>query len=42
MVVASRKLGRKYRTNRVFNGGPVVYESISLSTRPHLLLNKDY
>ena len=34
MVVVSRKLGRKYRTNRVLNPGPVVCESITLSARP--------
>ena len=37
MVVVSRKLGRKYRTNRVLNPGHVVCESIKLSTRPQLL-----
>ena len=31
MVVVRRKLGRKYRTNRVLNPGPVVCESITLS-----------
>ena len=38
MVVVSRKLGRKFRTNRVLNPGPVVCESITLSARPQLLL----
>ena len=37
MVVVSRKLGRKYRTNRVLHPGPVVCESIALSNRPQLL-----
>ena len=37
MVVVSRKLGRKYRTNRVLNPGPVVCEFITLSARPQLL-----
>ena len=30
-------LGRKYRTNRVLNPGPVVCESMTLSARPQLL-----
>ena len=34
MVVVSRKLGRKYRTNLVLNPEPVVCESITLSARP--------
>ena len=34
MVIASRKLGRKFRTNWVLNLGPVVCESITLSTHP--------
>ena len=38
MVVASLKLGRKYRANRVLNSGPVVCESITLSAHPKLLL----
>ena len=37
MVVVSRKLARKYHTNRVLILGPVVCESITLSTRPQLL-----
>ena len=37
MVVVSRKLGRKYHTNRVLNPGPVMCESITLSARPQLL-----
>ena len=37
MVVVSWKLGSKYHTNRVLNPGPVVCESITLSTRPQLL-----
>ena len=37
MVVASWKLGRKYRTNRLFNPGPAVCESITLSARPQPL-----
>ena len=37
MVVNSRKLGRKYRTNRVLNPGPVVCESMTLSVRPQRL-----
>ena len=37
MVVNSRKLSRKYRTNRVLNPGPVVCESITLSARPQRL-----
>ena len=37
MVVVSRKLGIKYRTNQVLNPGPVVCESITLSARPLLL-----
>ena len=36
MVVVSRK----YRNHQVLNPGPVVYESITLSARPHLLLEK--
>ena len=40
MVVVSRKLGRKYRTHRVLNTGPVVCESITLSTDPQLLPKK--
>ena len=36
MVVVSQKLGRKYRTNRVLNLGPVVCKSITLSASPHL------
>ena len=38
MVVISRKLGRKYRTNRVLNPGHVVCESITLSARLQRLL----
>ena len=38
MVVVSRKLGRKCRTNQVLNPGPVVCEYITLSARPRLLL----
>ena len=34
MVAISRKLGRKHRTKRVLNPGPVVCESITLSARP--------
>ena len=34
MMVASRKLCRKYRTNRVLNAGPVLCESITISARP--------
>ena len=37
MVVNSRKLRRKYCTNRVLNPGPVVCESITLSARPQRL-----
>ena len=37
MVVNSRKLSRKYRTNRVLNPGPVVCESSTLSARPQRL-----
>ena len=37
MVVARRKLGRKYCTNWVLNPGHVVCESITLSARPQLL-----
>ena len=37
MVVVSRKLGRKYCTNQLYNPGPVVCESITLSARPELL-----
>ena len=37
MVVNSRKLSRKYHTNRVLNRGPVVCESITLSARPQRL-----
>ena len=37
MVVNSRKLSRKYRTNRVSNPGPVVCESSTISTRPQRL-----
>ena len=37
MVVNSRKLSRKYHTNRVLNRGPVVCESIALSARPQRL-----
>ena len=40
MVVNSRKLSRKYRTNRVLNPGPVVCESSTLSARPQRLLRK--
>ena len=36
-LVVSQKLGRKFRTNRVLNPGPVVCESITLSARPQLL-----
>ena len=38
MLVVSRQLGRKYRTNRVLNPGPVMCEFITLSARPLLLL----
>ena len=37
MVVNSRKLSRKYRTNRVLNPGPVVCKSSMLSARPQRL-----
>ena len=37
MVVISRALGRKYRTNRLLNPVPVMCESITLSARPQLL-----
>ena len=37
MVVVSQKIGRKYRTNGVLNPGPVVCESITLSSHPQLL-----
>ena len=37
MVVVSRKLGRKYHTNRDLNPRPVVCESITLSAHPQLL-----
>ena len=37
IVVNSRKLNRKYRTNRVLNPGPVVCESSTLSARPQRL-----
>ena len=37
MVVNSRKLSRKYRTNRVLDPGPVVCESSTLSARPQRL-----
>ena len=37
IVVNSRKLSRKYRTNRVLNPGPVVCESSTLSARPQRL-----
>ena len=37
MVLVSRKLGRKYRTNWVLNPEPVVYEFIALPARPQLL-----
>ena len=37
MVVVSRKLCRKYRTNRVLNAEPVVCESITLFACPQLL-----
>ena len=40
MVVNSRKLSRKYRTNRVLNPGPVVCESSTLSARPQRLPGK--
>ena len=40
MVVNSRKLSRKYRTNRVLNPGPVVCESSTLSARPQRLPNR--
>ena len=40
MVVVSRKLGRKYFTNRVLNPGPVVCKSITLSADLQLLLEK--
>ena len=40
MVVNSRKLSRKYRTNRVLNPGPVVCESSTLFARPQRLLQK--
>ena len=36
-MVNSRKLSRKYRTNRVLNPGPVVCESSTLSARPQRL-----
>ena len=39
MVVFSRKLSRKNRTNRVLNTGHVVCESITLSACRQLLLN---
>ena len=42
MVVACRKLSKKYRTNRFLNPGPVVCESITLSARPQLLLYRIY
>ena len=37
LVVNSRKLSRKYRTNQVSNPGPVVCESSTLSARPQRL-----
>ena len=37
MVVAIRKLGRKYPSNRVLNLGPVVCKSITLSAHPQQL-----
>ena len=37
MVVISRKLGRKYHTNRVSNLGPVVCKSITLTACPQRL-----
>ena len=37
MVVNSRKLSRKYRTNRVLNPGPVVCESSTICARPQRL-----
>ena len=37
LMVNSRKLSRKYRTNRVLNPGPVVCESSTLSARPQRL-----
>ena len=37
-VMVSRKLSRKYRTNRILNPGPVVCQSITLFARPQLLL----
>ena len=40
IVVVSRKLGRKYSTNRVLNPRPLVCESITLFDRPQLLLMK--
>ena len=36
MVVDGWKLGRMYRTNWIFTPGPVVCDSITLSTRPQL------
>ena len=36
MVVVSRKLAKKYRTNRVLNPRTVECESITLSARPQL------
>ena len=37
IVVNSRQLSRKYHTDWVFNPGPVVCESITLSARPQQL-----
>ena len=37
MLLVSHKLGRKYRTNRVLNSGPVFFESTTLSAHPLLL-----
>ena len=41
IVVNSRKLSRKYRTNRVLNPGPMVCESSTLSARPQRLPHDD-
>ena len=37
MLLVSHKLGRKYRTNRFLNSGPVVFESTTPSAHPLLL-----
>ena len=42
MVVVSRKLGRKYRTNQVLNPGPVVCKSLSISAHPQLLHEQSF